>query len=68
MEAQIRALKLYKSDILKSEGKVLSPEKTGMYNGIETALALLENRPAFHINCKREHRKEDMQRHPEHFL
>lgn len=59
---------MYKADILAAEGDVLSPEKTGMYNGIETALALLENRPAFHINCKREHRKEDIARHPEYFL
>lgn len=59
---------MYKADILATEGDTLSPEKTGMYNGVETALAILENRPAFHINCQRKHRKEDVERHPEYFL
>jgi hypothetical protein len=40
----------------------------GLYNGIELAIALMEERRAFYIGKNGEHSAKDMKDYPEYFL
>lgn len=40
----------------------------GYYNGLETAAAMLDDRPAFLLNMHNEFNKGDIEAYPEYFL
>lgn len=40
----------------------------GFYNGVEIALALMENRPAFYLDKEGKYNPHDIEKYPEHFL
>lgn len=50
------------------EQEELSDYGHGLHNGLEMALALIENRPAFHIKKNMQYHKHDLESYPEYFL
>lgn len=40
----------------------------GFYNGVEIALSMIEDRPAFYLDKSGKYNKYDMENYPEYFL
>ena len=61
----LKAIKIYR-DAMISEG-TWSEHDQGMYNGLELAASLMEDRPAFYKDEDGRNRSEDIENHPEDF-
>lgn len=63
-----RIVKDYQSLYKHGDKSSLHDYEWGMYNGLETVLALLEDRPAFYIDQNKKHNPYDLKQYPEYFL
>jgi hypothetical protein len=61
-------LKTYMRIMLKGESTPLSDHALGTHNGMEIALALMENRPVFYIDKNKQYNQQDIDMHPDYFL
>jgi len=62
------ALSRYKELYLNSRKEFKDDYSWGICNGIEIALALVEDRPVFYIDKEKQHNKKDLKEYPEYFL
>lgn len=54
--------------MLGNDGPFRDEYSRGIHNGLELALAYIEERPTFFRDANKKHDPEDMKRYPEYFL
>lgn len=64
-ETLVRYKKVMMAD---GEGQFKDGHAHGFCNGLEAAIAILEDRPPFFVNADRTYDPYDMHKHPEHFI
>ena len=60
-------IKTYK-DKMEGEGPFTTEHAQGFYNGMEAALAIVEDRPAFFKNKDKSYCDYDLKKYPEYFV
>jgi len=63
-----KILLMYKSNMKGGGDFFPTGHAHGFYNGIEAALAIVEDRPAFFVKDDKMHNPFDVKRYPEHFV
>lgn len=66
--ATIAFVKWLKDSLLNESGKFSDEYQHGYYNGVETIMAYIEERPELFRDINKEAMKTDVDRFPEHFL
>ena len=63
-----KILKAYKELYLNIDGDFKDDYNWGLFNGLEIALAVIEDRPAFMIKKDKSYSKYDLEKNAEYFL
>lgn len=63
-----KSINTYKKLFLGDSEDFHSDYSRGFFNGLELALSLIEERPAFYVNKEKQFCKEDLENYPEYFL
>ena len=64
----VAMLKKYKQIVAAAEGPFETDHQWGVANGLEIALSLIEERPAFYITKDKKYNEYDIRTNPEYFL